>query len=264
MTTPRPEQRLIELVVQTRLGEPDPQDVAELQSLLDDPRLCRLYLELVNVHSHLETTYTEHASDELSEQATLSDVITTLNADEAEPIHIDSSTPLTKKAYSSALSYVIEHTFTPKRIAAIAAAAVLLLGAVLTIVLLTSGEETPEVATPSDFTPFTPTPDPNRVVATVTDQVNAQWLSANGQGALPDRMLLAVNQRLTLVEGFAEITTNRGAKVLIQAPATVETTDSDNAIRLHRGKLVGRCETPSSKGFTVHAPGMDVVDLGTV
>ncbi|MEM9348544.1 MAG: LamG-like jellyroll fold domain-containing protein, partial [Planctomycetota bacterium] len=61
-----------------------------------------------------------------------------------------------------------------------------------------------------------------------------------------------------------EITTKRGAKVLVQAPATIETTDSGNAIRLHRGKLVGRCDTPSSKGFTVHAPGMDVVDLGTV
>ncbi|MEO0477784.1 MAG: FecR domain-containing protein, partial [Planctomycetota bacterium] len=190
--------------------------------------------------------------------------------EQAEPITVtvhDTSGWASPKAsvqdWRSAAAYLVEHTFTPKRLVAVAAAAVLLLGVVLSIVLLTGGEETPETATLPDFTPVKPAPDLNRVVATVTDQVNAQWVSANGQGALPDRMLLAVNQRLTLAKGFAEITTNRGAKVLLQAPATIETTGSDNAIRLHRGKLVGICETPSSKGFVVHAPGVDVVDLGT-
>ncbi|MEO0474679.1 MAG: FecR family protein [Planctomycetota bacterium] len=183
---------------------------------------------------------------------------------EPQPIRIGSSTPLTSKAYASALSYVIEHTFTPKRVAVMATAAAVLLGVVLTIVFLAGGDETPEqTAGLPDYTPVTPTTDPNQVVATITGQSQAVWVSANGQGALPDQTLLGPNQRLTLAKGFTEITTNRGAKVLVQAPATIETTNSDNAIRLHRGKLVGICETPSSKGFTVHAPGMDVVDLGT-
>ncbi|MEM9347653.1 MAG: LamG-like jellyroll fold domain-containing protein [Planctomycetota bacterium] len=167
-------------------------------------------------------------------------------------------------AFMSAMSYLANHAFTPKRIATIASAAVLGFGLILTIVLLFSSDPTSESAQLPDLTPPAPTPDPYRVVATVTDQVNAQWITTNGQGVLPDRMLLAVNQRLTLTEGFAEVTTKRGAKVLVQAPAMIETTESDNAIRLHHGKLVGRCETPSSKGFIVHAPGMDVVDLGTV
>ncbi|MEM6258979.1 MAG: LamG-like jellyroll fold domain-containing protein [Planctomycetota bacterium] len=182
----------------------------------------------------------------------------------AEQFPASTARPIRNKQYASALSYVFDHVVTPKRLSILAAAAVLLLSVVLSIVFLTEGDKTPETAAVPDFTQTTPTLDPNRVVATVTGQVNAQWVSANGQGALPDRMLLAVNQRLTLTEGFAEITTNRGAKVLLQAPATIETTDSDNAVRLHRGKLVGRCETPSSKGFVVHAPGMDVIDLGTV
>ncbi|MEM6506319.1 MAG: LamG-like jellyroll fold domain-containing protein [Planctomycetota bacterium] len=160
-------------------------------------------------------------------------------------------------------SYLLQHTFTPRRITALATAAAVLLGVVITVVLLSGPGEVEPVAVRPGFAPATPTADPYRVVATVTDQVNAQWVTANGRGALPDRMLLAINQRLTLVQGFAEITTKRGAAVLLQAPATIETTDSDNAIRLHRGRLVGRCDTPSSKGFTVHAPGMDVVDLGT-
>ncbi|MEM6258294.1 MAG: LamG-like jellyroll fold domain-containing protein [Planctomycetota bacterium] len=168
-----------------------------------------------------------------------------------------------KKQYIAALSYVMEHAATSKRLAVLGAAAAVLLGVVLAISFIASEDGLPERAELPGLTPAPRTHDLHRVVATVTGQVNAQWVSANGQGALPDRMLLGVNQRLTLTEGFAEITTTRGAKVLIQAPATIETTDSDNAVRLHRGKLVGICETPSSKGFVVHAPGMDVIDLGT-
>ncbi|MEO0475029.1 MAG: LamG domain-containing protein [Planctomycetota bacterium] len=183
--------------------------------------------------------------------------------EELPPIHLPSQQPLTKQQYASALSYMLRHTFTPKRIAVLATAAAVLLGVVVVIVFLTGGEETPEVTTVPDVTPVTPAPDVKRVVAMVTDQVNAQWSNVNGQATLPNRLLLKANQRLTLVEGFAEITTNRGAKVLLQAPATIATTKSDNAIRLEQGKIVGRCETASSKGFTVFAPGVEVIDLST-
>ncbi|MBX2852273.1 MAG: FecR domain-containing protein [Phycisphaeraceae bacterium] len=149
---------------------------------------------------------------------------------------------------------------------AAAVAAALLLVATLAIVFLPGDDTAPDVAEVPDFTPTMPdiTLDTSRVVATITDQAQAEWVSVNGRGALPGRTLLGPNQRLTLARGFAEITTARGAKVLVQSPATIETTGSDNAIRLHSGKLVGRCDTPGSKGFVVHVPGMDVVDLGTV
>ncbi|MBX2852497.1 MAG: hypothetical protein KTR15_12220 [Phycisphaeraceae bacterium] len=165
----------------------------------------------------------------------------------------------------SALTYVYQHAVTPKRVAALATAAALLLGVVLLIVLLPGDDAADLAGVPGvpDFTPTTPGPDPNRVVATITEQHHAVWMTRNGEGALPDRTLLGPNRRLTLAQGFAQITTVRGAAVLVQAPVTIETTDSPNAIRLHRGKLVGRCETARSKGFIVHAPGMDVVDLGT-
>ncbi|MEM9110006.1 MAG: FecR domain-containing protein [Planctomycetota bacterium] len=121
---------------------------------------------------------------------------------------------------------------------------------------------------PPDTAPGVETPSPFVLpVATLTAEYDAAWALQPGGDQRPGTIRpgapLGPNQRLTLTEGFAEITTNRGAKVLLEAPATIETTDSDNAIRLHRGKLVGKCETESSKGFTVHAPGMDVVDLGT-
>ncbi|MEM6259558.1 MAG: LamG-like jellyroll fold domain-containing protein [Planctomycetota bacterium] len=104
-------------------------------------------------------------------------------------------------------------------------------------------------------------------VATLTTEYKAAWGPQPGgthrPNALRPSTQLLAGQRLNLTQGFAELTTHRGAKVLLQAPCSVELTDSDNAIRLHSGRLVGTCETLQSKGFTVHAPGIDVVDLGT-
>ena len=144
------------------------------------------------------------------------------------------------------------------------AAALLLAATLLTIVFTGDAPEAPLV----DNTP-TETTEPGRVdpvlpdalqpVATLTASHNAQWAEralARGSGLRP-------GQRLTLTAGFAEITTHRGAIAILEAPATVELIDNDNAIRLHTGKLVGICETDSSKGFLVRTPHMDITDLGT-
>lgn len=172
-------------------------------------------------------------------------------ADELPPIHIPSAEPLTKKKVAGALAYVIEHSITPKRIAIIAA---VLLGTVLAIVFLTGPEPNQQIAA---------IPDPivvqNPVVATLTAQHNAQWADR----ALAHGSYLHAGQRLTLTAGFAEITTARGAVAILESPATIEFIDSPNAIRLHAGKLVGICETESSKGLLVRTPHMDVIDLGT-
>lgn len=98
-----------------------------------------------------------------------------------------------------------------------------------------------------------------QAVATLTNTSDAQWA---GRAFAPGSELKP-GQRLTLTAGFAEITTNDGAVAILTAPATVEMIDSPNALRLHTGKLVGICETDSSKGFLVRTPHMDVTDLGT-
>ena len=103
------------------------------------------------------------------------------------------------------------------------------------------------------------TPRGSATVATLTAEHNAVW----AEGASAPGSPLRAGQRLTLTAGFAEITTNDGAIAILQAPATIELTDHDNAIRLHTGKLVGICETESSKGFLVRTPHMDITDLGT-
>lgn len=182
--------------------------------------------------------------------------------DRAEPMTVTmidtgewKSRPPSKQQWSAAGRYLFEHYVTPRVIGITAAATALILGVTLALVFLAG--ETP----PPDND--TPTPQEQIVVATITEQQNASWLTGNGEGPLPDRSLLGSRQRLTLTKGSAEITTVRGAKVLLQSPATIETTDSNNAIRLHSGKLVGICETESSKGFVVRTPQLDVIDLGT-
>ena len=105
-------------------------------------------------------------------------------------------------------------------------------------------------------------PAQSRVVATLTAERDAVWGSQPGGGLRPGASLTA-GQRLTLTQGFAEITTKRGAVAVLEAPCTIELLDHPNAMILQAGKLVGICETGSSKGFLVRTPHMDVTDLGT-
>ncbi|MGB0716662.1 MAG: FecR domain-containing protein [Phycisphaerae bacterium] len=146
-----------------------------------------------------------------------------------------------------------------------AIAAVLVIAAALIITLQGPGSVPDSIA--DTTTPNKPgesaqpilrdtTPIATPVVAKITAEHNAAW------DRQPDEYLRP-GDRLTLTAGFAEITTNRGAIAILEAPATIELTDNDNALRLHSGKLVGICETESSKGFLVRTPHMDVIDLGT-
>jgi len=142
------------------------------------------------------------------------------------------------------------------------AAAVLL---VVTLFLVFSGEEDRSPHRFADQGAGTPVQDdppvglPSAIVATLTAQHSAQW----AEGALAPGSSLHPNQTLTLTAGFAEITTSRGAVAIIEAPATIELLNNDNAIRLHAGRLVGICETASSKGLLVRTPHMDITDLST-
>ena len=147
-------------------------------------------------------------------------------------------------------------------------AAILILGLYL-FVPFGSSDPTP----PQDIADNTPTepnepgrvgPDTTNPIATLTATHNATWAEgASAPGSLTPGSKLHPNTRLTLTAGFAEITTDEGAVVILEAPATIELLNDDNALRLHAGKLVGICETESSKGFLVRTPHLDITDLGT-
>ena len=151
----------------------------------------------------------------------------------------------------------------------VAVAAVVALAATLVFVFTGGPSNTPQgpdiAGTPSEPDSDTPAPNPtnNPTVATLTATHNAQWGNTPAERALARGFKLQAGTRLTLTAGFAEITTHDGAVAILEAPATIELLNNDNALRLHAGKLVGICETDSSKGFLVRTPHMDVIDLGT-
>ena len=131
----------------------------------------------------------------------------------------------------------------------LAAAAVLLLGAALLIVLIgPGGDNSDEMADGSEASL-------GPAVATLITEYDAVWDRRPGED-------LYTGQQFTLTQGFAEIQTRLGAVAIIEAPATIELLNH-NALSLHGGKLVGICETDTSKGFLVRTPHMDITDLGT-
>ncbi|MEM9347647.1 MAG: FecR domain-containing protein [Planctomycetota bacterium] len=189
------------------------------------------------------------------------------------PASFGPATPEVKATGSFSELFSLAGYLAAKTLRSIAAAigslaAVLVIGLVLYLAFTgpDNAPEGPETAkTPSnqpgrDAPGNTPTLNP--IVASLTAQRDAQW----AEGAAAPVSLgspLRAGTRLTLTQGFAEITTEEGAVVILEAPATVELMDDRNALRLHAGKLVGICETESSKGFVVWSAVARITDIGT-
>ncbi|MEM9347988.1 MAG: FecR domain-containing protein [Planctomycetota bacterium] len=221
--------------------------------LLEDDEHRKAFARKLALHSEIAEWCIERSGGDLAGS------FGTVEA-EAELLTVQYTGPdrLTKQKYVSALSYVLSHTFTPKRVAVLATAAGLLVGAVIAILFLIDSRDVAEpIVGAGDPPPVDQAPiDVRHVVATLTNEQDAVWDRRPGQD-------LYAGQRFTLNQGFAEVTTTRGAIAILEAPATIELLDH-NAIRLHTGLLVGICETESSKGFLIRTPHSDVTDLGTV
>jgi hypothetical protein len=95
-------------------------------------------------------------------------------------------------------------------------------------------------------------------VAAVTDVMDAKW--AEGYQIPPDDTELHPG-RMSLIKGFAEITFDGGARVVVQGPAEVEL-ETISQMFLHKGKLWSYVPE-SALGFTVRTPGATIVDYGT-
>ncbi len=107
---------------------------------------------------------------------------------------------------------------------------------------ISGGTEKP--STPKPLAPAEPV-----FVATLTAQYMAVWDGAD----MPIDTALLSGQRLSLVAGFAEITTRHNAVVLIEGPAQFELIDKDSAIYLETGKLVGFNSPESDQPLVVRA-----------
>ena len=95
------------------------------------------------------------------------------------------------------------------------------------------------------------------VVAVLDSADGARW-EATSLAAGDE---LHAGQKMKLAAGIAEIRFASGAAVVLQGPATLQL-DSAQQVSLHDGAL-SAVVPPQAVGFTVHAPGLKVVDLGT-
>jgi hypothetical protein len=257
-------------------GELSESEQAELRDWLDAaPEHWQRFVELSFLHSQIA----DQLRRERSSHGVRLGAVQAVPEPEPAPIHIDATSP-SRQQYIDALGYVLRHTFTPKRVAALAAAAVCAIGVILTIVLVGGPDADPALTQgPDAIAPITSgegddnAPTPTRpttpaAVAVISGMHDAVWSASTDIASSPGTPVrtgaaLRPGDRLSLTAGVAEITTRRGAIAILQAPATIALLESDNAVELLSGKLVGICESATSQGFVVRTPHMVVTDLGT-
>jgi hypothetical protein len=104
-----------------------------------------------------------------------------------------------------------------------------------------------------------PASRPNEFVAQLTGLKQCQWKSGASSVRAGDRLLRG--QRLELARGFAEITFDSGAQVVLEGPATFVLKSAWEA-DLSRGTLKASVP-PQALGFRISNPSVEVVDLGT-
>lgn len=95
----------------------------------------------------------------------------------------------------------------------------------------------------------------DRAIATVVETVDARWSEPVNEG---DELL---PQALRLQQGYARIQFDKGAEIIVQAPARLDLL-AGNKVFLQSGLLTAQVPT-RAKGFTVDAPAARVVDYGT-
>ena len=272
-------------------------DNAELAALLSsNPAAAQLYadhcllhadLHLAHVSSRALLTIREAIEAESNQQAALSDQ--QAGGREQGSGVTTPSTPFTPRQRSAADRFVSRHNLgIAVCVAMVAALVVVGWSAVTYLPGLVERDEVEQPAAKPEKKPF---------VAWFKAEHNAKWL----EGTRPRNTRLWPGKRLAISEGLLEIEYLTGAKVVLEGPATYIVGGSPggsdpvgNALRgvprsgmdtanqsperrrgrslqndptnsgyLARGRLVARCNTPESKGFTVDTPHVRIVDLGT-
>lgn len=164
---------------------------------------------------------------------------------------------LTKQKYASALSYVLRHTFTPKRVVVLAAAAAVMLGAIVLILVASGPGDQGGGTIPGGLAIDPPAGRVTPIVlATMIDRDAPLW----GGGQRPGSEGFVAG-RYRLSEGAVRVRLADGARIKLTAPIDFEITGR-NDISITSGELVA--DVPQQAiGFRVRTPAGDVVDLGT-
>ena len=100
---------------------------------------------------------------------------------------------------------------------------------------------------------------PNEFVAQLTGLKECQWVNEASSVQSGGRLLRG--QRIELAKGFAEITFDSGAQVVLEGPASFDVKSAWEAT-LGRGTLKASVP-PQAIGFLISNPAVEVRDLGT-
>ncbi|MFN3166103.1 MAG: hypothetical protein ACE37H_03460 [Phycisphaeraceae bacterium] len=138
-------------------------------------------------------------------------------------------------------------------------AAALVLAAALVAVLVPGHDQAPRTTASPQGAVIEPEP----AAMQLTAERGARWLVDGVPQRLEIDHAVRAGQRVTLMAGFAEFTTPTGAKAILEAPCTLEPLANKHTLRLHRGKLVGICPTPESRGLTIETRDARIIDVGT-
>jgi ferric-dicitrate binding protein FerR (iron transport regulator) len=112
---------------------------------------------------------------------------------------------------------------------------------------------------PPTTLPAIPAGQDNEFVAQLTGSKESAWAAGDSPLSLGGR--LRKGQQVELATGFAEITFDSGARVVLQGPASFKV-DSQWSATLTRGTLKANVP-PQAAGFRISNPAVEVVDLGT-
>jgi hypothetical protein len=100
---------------------------------------------------------------------------------------------------------------------------------------------------------------PDLVVAQLVRSVDVQWKPETL--AIPNAKFITAGQTLDLQSGIAEVVFVKGARVILEGPATLQL-ESEERATLRSGRLTARVPAQAA-GFTVKTPTVRVTDLGT-
>ena len=109
----------------------------------------------------------------------------------------------------------------------------------------------------------TPPAVPSTSAASVARLVRTYECVWSEQGeAIADGDRLKLGQCLQLRSGLTELKFDCGARVILQGPAKFRL-ESRLSAAMSAGKVTVTIEDPAAKGFSIHTPGMEAIDLGT-
>ena len=230
-----------ELVLCALQGEISADQIKQLNSVLKDnpARICE-YLELMDMYSELSSL----GSVELSEYTP------EINFDVLHALAEDAKTAPTiklppKKTLEQTGTVVIRPSRDKKSVSKLSIFTLICSAAALLFLVL--------------FLKFSPGSAPRIEVATLSDQINAQWTDLGIKPKTGER-LWTNDGLLDLKKGIVKIKYDSGVDVLIEGPAIFELERS--GIYLEYGRLYSQV-SESGHGFKVETPSSQFIDMGT-